>query len=57
MKITVKSRRGLMRQDMVSLPILEHGRLAQLGERQPYKLDVTGSSPVPPTMFSIGYGI
>jgi hypothetical protein len=25
------------------------GRLAQLVERQPYKLGVTGSSPVPPT--------
>jgi hypothetical protein len=28
---------------------LTFGRLAQLVERQPYKLDVTGSSPVPPT--------
>ena len=27
----------------------EHGSLAQLGERLPYKQDVTGSSPVTPT--------
>ncbi len=27
------------------------GRLAQLVERYPYKVDVTGSSPVMPTMF------
>ncbi len=27
------------------------GRLAQLVERQPYKLNVTGSSPVAPTIF------
>ena len=26
------------------------GRLAQLGERRPYKAEVTGSSPVTPTM-------
>jgi hypothetical protein len=28
------------------------GRLAQLGERLPYKQEVTGSSPVPPTFRS-----
>ena len=27
-----------------------HGRLAQLVERYPYKVDATGSSPVVPTM-------
>ena len=27
------------------------GRLAQLVERYPYKVDVTGSSPVMPTIF------
>ena len=27
------------------------GRLAQLVERYPYKVDVTGSSPVVPTIF------
>ncbi len=27
------------------------GRLAQLGEHRPYKPGVTGSSPVPPTLF------
>ena len=26
-----------------------NGRVAQLGERRPYKPEVTGSSPVPPT--------
>ena len=31
------------------LPRHLHGRIAQLGERQPYKLDVTGSIPVSPT--------
>ena len=29
----------------------EFGSLAQLGERLPYKQDVTGSSPVTPTIF------
>ncbi len=28
------------------------GWLAQLGERRPYKADVTGSIPVPPTILS-----
>ncbi len=28
------------------------GSLAQLGERLPYKQDVTGSSPVTPTMYA-----
>ena len=28
------------------------GRVAQLGERRPYKPEVVGSSPVPPTMIS-----
>jgi hypothetical protein len=27
------------------------GWLAQLGEHQPYKLGVTGSNPVPPTIY------
>jgi hypothetical protein len=26
------------------------GRIAQLGERSPYKAEVTGSIPVPPTI-------
>ena len=30
--------------------ILKDGRLAQLVERYPYKVDVTGSSPVVPTI-------
>ncbi len=30
------------------------GRIAQLGERQPYKLDVTGSIPVSPTRIKSG---
>ncbi len=30
---------------------LTKGRLAQLVERYPYKVDVTGSSPVVPTIF------
>ena len=34
-----------------------NGRIAQLGERRPYKPGVTGSSPVPPTMQSIKYHI
>ena len=29
------------------------GRVAQLGEHRPYKPGVTGSSPVPPTIFDI----
>ena len=32
----------------------EYGSLAQLGERLPYKQDVTGSSPVTPTMIFAG---
>jgi hypothetical protein len=28
------------------------GRIAQLGEHSPYKAGVTGSSPVPPTIFT-----
>ena len=31
--------------------VITLGRVAQLGEQQPYKLRVTGSSPVPPTLF------
>ena len=31
------------------------GRLAQLVERYPYKVDVTGSSPVVPTIFILEY--
>ena len=31
-------------------PLIQPGRLAQLAERLPYKEEVTGSSPVPPTM-------
>ena len=38
-------------------PDHQFGSLAQLGERLPYKQDVTGSSPVTPTtQFSIQYG-
>ena len=33
--------------------LVNNGRLAQLVERYPYKVDVTGSSPVMPTIFSI----
>ena len=29
----------------------EIGRIAQLGERCPYKAEVTGSIPVPPTIY------
>lgn len=29
---------------------LYFGRIAQLGERSPYKAEVTGSIPVPPTI-------
>ena len=29
------------------------GWLAQLGEHQPYKLGVTGSNPVPPTIYLV----
>lgn len=32
----------------------EIGRIAQLGERCPYKAEVTGSIPVPPTILSSG---
>src|SRR5213593_3623906 len=32
---------------------LFHGRLAQLGERLPYKQEVTGSIPVPPTELNV----
>lgn len=38
---------------IMSLPITRKrlaGRIAQLGERQPYKLDVGGSRPSPPTI-------
>ena len=31
----------------------EIGRIAQLGERCPYKAEVTGSIPVPPTILLI----
>ena len=33
------------------IPTKKYGSLAQLGERLPYKQDVTGSSPVTPTTF------
>ena len=33
-----------------------YGRIAQLGERRPYKPEVTGSSPVAPTMIVWGRG-
>ena len=32
----------------------KYGRVAQLGERFPYKEEVTGSSPVPPTKQVMG---
>jgi hypothetical protein len=32
------------------------GRIAQLGERCPYKAEVTGSIPVPPTSDQLAYG-
>ena len=32
--------------------LVYYGRLAQLVERYPYKVDVTGSSPVVPTIFN-----
>ena len=32
------------------------GRIAQLGERCPYKAEVTGSIPVPPTSLSLAHG-
>ena len=35
------------------IPTKKYGSLAQLGERLPYKQDVTGSSPVTPTTFEI----
>ena len=31
------------------------GRLAQLVERYPYKVDVTGSSPVVPTIYNFKF--
>ena len=39
---------------MISLSCERFGRIAQLGERFPYKEDVTGSSPVPPTIYTRG---
>ena len=30
-----------------------YGRVAQLGERHAYTVDVTGSIPVPPTNFAV----
>ncbi len=46
---------------MVIFPVLRIdksiGRVAQLGERRPYKPDVAGSSPAPPTIFFIKYGV
>ncbi len=30
---------------------IDKGRVAQLGEHRPYKPGVTGSSPVPPTIY------
>ena len=41
--------RGPGRPDRPSVPSRPSGRLAQLVERLPYKQEVTGSSPVPPT--------
>ena len=37
------------------IPTKKYGSLAQLGERLPYKQDVTGSSPVTPTKNLILY--
>ena len=33
--------------------VIYNRRLAQLVERDPYKVDVAGSTPVPPTNFSL----
>jgi hypothetical protein len=33
-------------------PVTKYGRLAQLGERLPYKQNVSGSIPLAPTIFS-----
>lgn len=33
------------------------GRIAQLGERCPYKAEVTGSIPVPPTIFFVWHKV
>ena len=35
----------------------DNGRIAQLGERFPYKEEVTGSSPVSPTKFGDKDGV
>ncbi len=34
-----------------------YGRIAQLGEYSPYKARVTGSSPVPPTIFTFSRNV
>ena len=39
------------------IPTTSNGSLAQLGERLPYKQDVTGSSPVTPTITLIFAGV
>ena len=35
---------------------MPNGRVAQLGEHRPYKPGVTGSSPVPPTIYQTTAG-
>ena len=35
---------------LINYKFLTSGRIAQLGERSPYKAEVTGSIPVPPTI-------
>ena len=37
----------------IVVTVIINGSLAQLGERLPYKQDVTGSSPVTPTTYSL----
>ncbi len=46
-RVTLLHCKGLVKRWFVS----SAGRLAQLEERLPYKEEVTGSSPVPPTIF------
>ncbi len=38
----------------ITLELIRFGRVAQLGEHSPYKAGVTGSSPVPPTIYPSG---
>ena len=39
----------------IPLPVTIYGRLAQLGERLPYKQNVSGSIPLAPTIFLSKY--